>query len=733
MQRLAATAIAVALVARWTAAVAQSPALPAAEVFVQQTGLKVTLQLPSPTVHVGGDPRFSLRFENQGQRPLHLIPHVVSNLFIETAGGRAVAPATSYISSRVFLSVRPAQLVRLDPGRSWDAPVIPEHHGEDVSGGSRYAAHGFEKDSGWSLLLPPGEYLARFTYINAPGYGAFYDPHEMPAGIWEGRIEAEPVRFTVVAATAEQLARDVKRISNQHGHMNDRLLPVLAQAPDALLEQFKTTPEVRAVVFRAARLLPDAFVRQIVSALGALPQPEREQIVYSAELSMLLRERADCATLKVLVGDLASSRGDVVSSLRLAFEHAAPECAEMRAELRRMLADAQLTPYARGNAAALLGTFRNPADVGLLIDGMEGRLPTAQPPPARNDPVAAGSLKGLALIGGDAAREAITRALADEQRSAAIGSEAVTRLTDFGKAEMVQPLIAALSSADGSIVAAAISGLHRLRAQAAVPRLTELMAHRNSSVRLAAAAAIQAIGPGGLRVPMRKALDDSNANVRLSALFYLAHHGDPADLELFLTRLDSRNQLIGEAARTGVTRLGTADTFPRVRAVLDVPHGGVQGNAHATLSALTFGDSVRQRRTPRQWDEWYTLHRQKTRRQWALESLQAFIAASPNQESAHYGLAAIAYLADHGGAEWRAQFERAAAARLPAVRIEAARAIARFDRARASALLIREFDSRFLGACQGANDALNTLTHRQRRVDCTDPSARQRAKAEWMR
>lgn len=63
--------------------------------------------------------------------------------------------------------------------------------------------------------------------------------------------------------------------------------------------------------------------------------------------------------------------------------------------------------------------------------------------------------------------------------------------------------------------------------------------------------------------------------------------------------------------------------------------------------------------------------------------------------------------------------------------MEAARAIATYDRRAAGRLLIREFGSRFHIACDAANRALNRLAGLDRPVNCLDPSAKREAAAAW--
>src|SRR5687767_15254364 len=96
------------------------PQLPKEELFVQQPGLAVSLVPKAATLRGGDDPGFKVRFENHGQRTLYLVPHVEPNLYISTADGEPVAPAISGIAERVAITVTRDQLIRLEPGRSWE-------------------------------------------------------------------------------------------------------------------------------------------------------------------------------------------------------------------------------------------------------------------------------------------------------------------------------------------------------------------------------------------------------------------------------------------------------------------------------------------------------------------------------------------------------------------------------------------------------------------------------------
>jgi hypothetical protein len=246
------------------------PPLPAAERFVQETGLQVTLVPKSTTLRVAEDPQFRVKFENQGTSVLYVNPHVIPNLLIFRESGELVQGGASYVTERVALrAIRASDLVRLEPGRSWETGIPPER--AEGGGGHRYAEHGVTKGSGWALTIPPGRYTARFRYISAPGHFAMYDPAEMPAGIWEGRLETAAVSFTVVAPSAEQLAQDIKRISNEFGRPSDPLVTVIALSPSQLIEEFRRRPESREAIVRAAAMHPPAVLQALREVNASLP------------------------------------------------------------------------------------------------------------------------------------------------------------------------------------------------------------------------------------------------------------------------------------------------------------------------------------------------------------------------------------------------------------------------------------------------------------------------------
>lgn len=66
---------------------------------MQLHGLRISLQLPDITLHVGQDARFLVRFENRGPATLYLNPHVPPNLHLATTDEQPAATPVSYIAA----------------------------------------------------------------------------------------------------------------------------------------------------------------------------------------------------------------------------------------------------------------------------------------------------------------------------------------------------------------------------------------------------------------------------------------------------------------------------------------------------------------------------------------------------------------------------------------------------------------------------------------------------------
>ena len=694
------------------------PPLPREEIFVDRPGLSATL-LAKSSLHVGEDPQFKVRIANGGARPFYISPRPYTQLFITTIDGRAVEPRMRSIEERVSIDVRPEELVRLEPRREWTGNVTPGHSGPD--GSARYAAHGTRPESGWVLLLPPGEYLARLTYFNV------YDPYRTRLPVWEGRTETPPVRFSVVSATSEELALDLARIAASDGHVRS-LLQGLAMSAETLLAEFKASPSARMELISAAGLQPPAVSQALLEMVKSLPDEERRPLLASGSWDLLLLRVADCPTLSSFV-DMAHSG---VLRFRDVFEKKASSCPEVREKLRSTLQNAKLPLETREQAASLLGMFRNADDVPLLAQALEWK--ESRPHTALSGRWAT-STRGAAIRAFPHWRRrrpcALVRALEIERDNSERVNAILTALADIGGPEVVAPLLTALSSTNRETVKYALIQIRQLRAPEATPRILELLRDSDVRIRTFAVGALRDMKAPDIADAMRAAVNDPDTNVQAVALQYLANHGSPSDLDMFLSRLESRDQAIGSAAKDGIVSFSTGHDFPRIRALLEIPHGRVHNNVQKTLEELTFAGL--QHRTPKEWDKSFRGRRAQTRTDWAREALHARLRSSGQDHSSWVGILALKYLADQNADRFRGDFERTIESRKPWLRVEAARIIGRADRQRATALLIREFDSRTVSACDLANKALGELTGTARAVNYFDPAARRRAKEEWAR
>jgi hypothetical protein len=190
---------------------------------------------------------------------------------------------------------------------------------------------------------------------------------------------------------------------------------------------------------------------------------------------------------------------------------------------------------------------------------------------------------------------------------------------------------------------------------------------------------------------------------------------------------------VREAAIRGLARFGTEDDFPRIRRLFALPRPDVHGYLPTALGTLTFAaHSNPSDSEPAFWDSWYEQRRGRTRVEWAREALARTDEASrrwPFEASPQRR--ALDFLASRRDPRFLADFERAAQSDRFAVRVEAARAIATFNKRAGARLLIREFGSRFQSACFNANQVLNDMAALNQRVDCADPQARAAAAASW--
>ena len=168
--------------------------IPAVEQFVQRTGLRVRLTVTKASVAAFEDPGFVVHFDNVGYTLLRVNPHIGPNLYIYGEDGRLAPPAASWIAESIGPApLKNTQLLLLRPGQTLSRRVQPGYNVDyDLGRGSRYT----EDITGGRVMLRGGKYTARIVYVNAPGFPSSYHPRDIP-DIWEGRLESEPIAFTV--------------------------------------------------------------------------------------------------------------------------------------------------------------------------------------------------------------------------------------------------------------------------------------------------------------------------------------------------------------------------------------------------------------------------------------------------------------------------------------------------------------------------------------------------------
>jgi HEAT repeats len=729
----AATLIAAVAIPTLTLAqpVQSSRPLPAQEAFVASDDLALTLVTAPGSVRLGERPAFTLRFENRGARRLYVVPPSVFfgknavpsrvTLVFErlTTVGAAVSPTPASQARRVPVIIKLEQLVSIAPGQRWETPLDPRVQAAQP--------------------LAPGEHTVRVVYTNYPDYDyVHYDPFRMPAAIWEGTVASTPVRFTVALPAPDDFGRLIEGLSSPAAERvaAARLLAVAGpQGVAALLDRLtRRDGRVDSDVLFALRYIDPPPLRELMAAVETLSLQERGSFLGSAAFHDFVGGRVTCELLSALVPHLGAFYGPLPYHFSELFRAGSATCAAARPPLRDAMLDSTGPIRARGHAAALLGTFRHPDDERLLIDVLQRRLSGI--PPATSfdgDPIGVGAAMGLRWFTSKQVIDALAAALRDESRQAFIGRAVVDALFHIGQPDVIPPLIEALSSPNPNLVIAIVGRLDASYAVPAVPRLLTLLRHNNPTIRSYAASAIRRLGDGSVRESMLAALKDANSDVQTSALFYLAEHGDDSLRDLFIAGLQSPRQSIREAAIDGIRRFGTADDFPRIRRLFDVPSDQVRGYLPSALSGLTFTlASYPSDSNPKFWDDWYAQHGRASRVDWAREAL-----ARTDQENrassydASPQRGALEFLVLQRDPRFAPDFERAAQTTRYGVRVEAARAIATYDRRAAGRLLIREFSSRFYGACDAANRALNRLTGLDRPVNCLDPTAKREAATAW--
>ena len=722
--------------------------LPAHERLKPQQPLSATLHLSSDRITVDEPLHFTLRLRNTGKQRLSVSPHVASNLRIFDAAGRHVEAQFGAIVDYIGSQIAPEALIRLEPAQAHEFEVTAEYHSSpDFSGVHMYYALRPDRSRDPAVLrLLPGRYSARFTYLNYPDYGPWqYDVAQMPADIWEGRVETPAVPFTVLPlddARVSQLLAEIAGAGPAPRAIELVGWGRVSAATDVLLNRFQRSIVERASIVVAVHALGGDAVPRVLTLIQALPERERDEVVMTRAFAMLARDARQCAGVPLLLQALYSTRGDVVSILGDAIASLAPACPSVIAELRALLQAADNPPetdygrtaYRRGHAAELLGRLGNTDDVPLLIAVLRRAVPGAPPSsPKYGDRAREGAVRALARLGGAEAATALVEQLDDEIGNRFILRELVEAAAKLRPPGLNKALARLLTSTNLSAtdLVGILNQVMQLRDDSLVPYLRPLLKHPDRRLRSYATSALAAMETGSVRVDMLAAAEDADPQVQSTALFHLAKHGDASLLPLFLNRLVSEHQYVRQAASEGVARFGTAETFGPLRTALDTAGDQARPYVARTLQFLTF--VTLDSRKPAEWDAWWSAYRHGTRLDWARAALDG--PSGPRERSYVMGgspMLAARYLAALPGPSVDL-VERATEHRDWQVRITAAEIAGRTDQRRAMALLIAELENRHLGACRAAARQLTTLTGISDDVDCTDPVARQQAVSRWAR
>jgi len=177
-------------------------AIPAIERYRPQTGLRVRLTVKKPVVAAFEDPGFIVHLDNVGETTIYVNPRIAANVYIYGKDGALIPPVSGWLAELMVLSLDRGELTALPPGRTFSRAVPAEQRARyDMSNGATYMDRAF---TGERLMLAAGSYIARFVYVNTPDFPSQYSPRAIPE-IWEGRVESEPVAFTVAAGAESAL------------------------------------------------------------------------------------------------------------------------------------------------------------------------------------------------------------------------------------------------------------------------------------------------------------------------------------------------------------------------------------------------------------------------------------------------------------------------------------------------------------------------------------------------
>lgn len=183
---------------------------------------------------------------------------------------------------------------------------------------------------------------------------------------------------------------------------------------------------------------------------------------------------------------------------------------------------------------------------------------------------------------------------------------------------------------------------------------------------------------------------------------------------------------------SGIARFGTHDTFRQLRKALNTADGESGEAINQALQALAFEDEIHgpsdRAEEVRRWDRWWQQHGGQSREQWAREAIGKRPAVSGDSYEVTGASRAAEYLLvlDRGRYEQRLVTHPSWQ-----VRVVAAITLAPKEPQYAAALLLREFENRYLSACFNAGNQLASLTGSWFPFQCSRPEERRAAAAHW--
>ena len=180
---------------------------------------------------------------------------------------------------------------------------------------------------------------------------------------------------------------------------------------------------------------------------------------------------------------------------------------------------------------------------------------------------------------------------------------------------------------------------------------------------------------------------------------------------------------------SGIARFGTHDTFRQLRTALNHADGEAGYAINEALRALAFEDEVHgpddRAEELRRWDGWWRQNGRRSRERWAR---QAITRRPSTDEEMNGASRAAEYLLVLD----RARYERVLVNHTSyVVRSTAAVVLAPNDSQYAAALLLRELENRYVGACFDAGNQLALLTGSWFPFSCNSSTERRAAAAHW--